>query len=312
MNPLVQLADRLPSPWLLLAVVMAVWACFAAPWLYVFVRLRRRLPVIPFQPRRGVPWGGPETAASFAVYVLVPTCLVLVSQGWLDLEDAEPLADGQQARLDVQHPIARLLLEGQNVWVVVLSVVTALVIAPVVEEFLFRIVLQGWLEKLENLSLRRLPGFRRTIRGAFAVVVSSLLFAAVHFRVPAPAKSLDWLSYQMAVQAAAGLLTLVVCVGLLRFGARATWEDLGVVPAKLWADTKLGLTAFLAVTPLVYVLQILLTVTLRADIVTDPIPLFFLAMVFGTLCYRTHRVAPAIVMHATFNAVAVALALTAG
>jgi membrane protease YdiL (CAAX protease family) len=34
----------------------------------------------------------------------------------------------------------------------------------------------------------------------------------------------------------------------------------------------------------------------------DPVPLFFFALVLGTIYYRTHRILPTIVTHAAFNA----------
>ena len=39
----------------------------------------------------------------------------------------------------------------------------------------------------------------------------------------------------------------------------------------------------------------------------DPIPLFFLALVLGTLYHRTHRIAPSLVLHMAFNATSIAL-----
>jgi len=39
----------------------------------------------------------------------------------------------------------------------------------------------------------------------------------------------------------------------------------------------------------------------------DPIPLFPLALVFGVLYHRTHRIAPSLVLHMAFNATSVVL-----
>jgi membrane protease YdiL (CAAX protease family) len=49
---------------------------------------------------------------------------------------------------------------------------------------------------------------------------------------------------------------------------------------------------------------------LPKDVVADPIPIFFLALVLGTLYYRTHRIAASLVLHMAFNATGVAIALT--
>ena len=43
------------------------------------------------------------------------------------------------------------------------------------------------------------------------------------------------------------------------------------------------------------------------DYALDPIPLFFLALVFGALYHRTHRIAPSLVLHMAFNATSIVL-----
>ncbi len=39
-----------------LSLMLAIWAC-AAVWVTAVVRWRHRRPVLPYQPRRPVPWG---------------------------------------------------------------------------------------------------------------------------------------------------------------------------------------------------------------------------------------------------------------
>jgi len=83
---------------------------------------------------------------------------------------------------------------------VVLVAISGIVVAPVFEEFMFRGVLQGWLEKLEAaiVSRRRsreaadFPArspveFVDRPLGALPIIVSSLLFAVMHLgQGPAP------------------------------------------------------------------------------------------------------------------------------
>lgn len=68
---------------------------------------------------------------------------------------------------DAQHPLLQVLLESSGwtttAWVAVMAIVGA----PFAEEFLFRVVLQGWLE--------------RHMHAWQAIVLSSLAFAAMHF-----------------------------------------------------------------------------------------------------------------------------------
>lgn len=45
-----------------------------------------------------------------------------------------------------EHPVQQLLTENSSLEVVAISVFTAVIVAPLAEEFLFRVLLQGWLE----------------------------------------------------------------------------------------------------------------------------------------------------------------------
>lgn len=67
---------------------------------------------------------------------------------------------------DSEHEFLQLL-RGDDVWyVVVLVALAAVVLAPLVEELMFRVIVQGWLET--------------RLRPATAIAVSSVIFAAVH------------------------------------------------------------------------------------------------------------------------------------
>lgn len=68
-----------------------------------------------------------------------------------------------------RHPLVDLLLVDRSAATLAVVIVSAVVAAPIAEEFFFRRVLQGWLEA-------RLPG----AGGRGAVVVSAALFAAAH------------------------------------------------------------------------------------------------------------------------------------
>jgi len=99
-------------------------------------------------------------------------------------------------------------------------------------------------------------------------------------------------------------LAVIVAVCFLRMRG-VTWADLGVVPRKLLADVKLGLLASAATIPPVLLLFLLCQSVFPKSVTPDPVPLFFLALALGVLCYRTRRIAPAIVLHAAFNTVGV-------
>ena len=109
---------------------------------------------------------------------------------------------------------------------------------------------------------------------------------------------------------AADLATLGLAFVVLRVGLGATAADLGWQPCKLAADAQLAIVALLAITPPVFLLQSVLNYGIQRagiEIAPDPIPLFFLALVFGVLYQRTHRITPSLLLHAAFNATSVAM-----
>ena len=50
--------------------------------------------------------------------------------------------------VEAEHPIIELLKEHQQPWVLAMCAFSAVVVAPLAEEFFFRVLLQGWLESL--------------------------------------------------------------------------------------------------------------------------------------------------------------------
>lgn len=54
-----------------------------------------------------------------------------------------------------EHPVAQMVRGGITAQVVFLTIISAVVVAPATEELLFRVVLQGWLMKVEARLRRR-------------------------------------------------------------------------------------------------------------------------------------------------------------
>ncbi len=80
------------------------------------------------------------------------------------------------------HPMIQLAMRSRSdLWLIG---VCGVLVAPLVEEFLFRVVLQGWLERRERATdeqgqLLPLPG-GRVPRGTLPILVSSFFFALAH------------------------------------------------------------------------------------------------------------------------------------
>jgi membrane protease YdiL (CAAX protease family) len=173
----------------------------------------------------------------------------------------------------------------------------------VAEEFFFRVLLQGWLEAAERRHRRQLPTLRRLLpHGGPAVIATSLVFARLHARVGTEQYSVSYVAGMLVGQAAVNLLALAFALFWVRARAGATARDLGWAPEHLWSDVRTGLVAFAAVAVPIYAIQFLFWSLLPEGVAADPAPLFFFALVLGSLYYRTHRIVPAIVLHMSLNA----------
>jgi len=281
---------RRPVPWGAIEVVLLLLFALFAPWVTVQVAAR---------------WSGAELVPAAAEQAAAPA-----DEGEEEEEDGEEAEDGKDAEDgDASHPLGRLVLEGRGPWHLVLAAVMAVLVAPLVEEVLFRLVLQGWLEKVEMRCRRWLPRGARGVPGMVPVLLTSLPFAAMHYRQAGPKIDVDVIVFLLVAQGLASLLTLVVVVGVLRLGSGATLGDMGFVARKLPGDVGLGLLAYLAVTGPIYLVLLGAKLVVPETISPDPIPLVLLAIVLGALYYRTHRIVPSIVLHMAFNATAVAMLL---
>jgi membrane protease YdiL (CAAX protease family) len=58
-------------------------------------------------------------------------------------------------KIEYNHPLIKSLQDKKDPMTIAIVTFTAVIAAPLVEEFLFRVVLQGWLEKLETKSVER-------------------------------------------------------------------------------------------------------------------------------------------------------------
>jgi membrane protease YdiL (CAAX protease family) len=79
-----------------------------------------------------------------------------------------------------EHALVQLSRQTQNTSVLLLVTVAAVIVAPLVEEFLVRVVLQGWLEKKQR-AFRKSRGYEaETPAGWGPIVISGAIFAALH------------------------------------------------------------------------------------------------------------------------------------
>jgi membrane protease YdiL (CAAX protease family) len=173
-----------------------------------------------------------------------------------------------------RHPILVMLERNQAPGAFIVAALAAVVVAPVVEELLFRVLLQGWLENWWSA-----PRAKRT----------SDLPAE-----PLPAPPVD---YDPATQDALAAQRLTGDENPF-----ASPTPLGAVAGTehLVSESKPLLLVPILISSSIFAL-------LHAGHGPDPIPLFLLALILGYLYQRTHRIWPSMVLHFALNFVSLAM-----
>ena len=286
-------------------------------WIWLVVRAWRGRPILPYEPRRPVPWGGIDLAVVVAAMIFLQgLCLGLavkwsgieLPNNWNDLDSnarfvvlsgnlvanaltlvvavlilfwqtaaewsdlginlrwatydlrcgaiafvaAAPVVFGLQWLITqwvpYQHQLLSAVQEKSDVAMLIVAAVSAIAIAPLFEEFFFRVLLQGWLEKLEM----RLVSEQAADDGAAESTSEHVVAPVDNAEVPL------------------GLFGL--SLGMLPI----------VVSSTLFALMHWGQGA-------------------------APIPLFVLALVLGFLYQRTHRILPSLTVHVLLNSVSLAV-----
>jgi membrane protease YdiL (CAAX protease family) len=288
-----------PSLPLLIGVAAIFLFLSLAVWSAAIGRWARTGAMLPWTPRRPVPWGGVHLAMIVLVYFglgnIVPWLFVALfgssdKQGMLGVPEREA----------AETPLLILLKHSPALGTLVLCLVVAVIAAPVVEEFVFRLVLQGWLEARESRLRGSLPPRCWFPAGICSLLLAAVPFAALHYRSPVTDAGPTWIALAMTGKAVADLLTLGFGWWLLRADAGATAEDFGLSRAKFFADLRLGFLAFLACAFLVYGLKFALSHVCPEN-VADPLAVFVFALFLGALYWRTHRIVPSIALHMSLN-----------
>jgi membrane protease YdiL (CAAX protease family) len=82
----------------------------------------------------------------------------------------------------LQHPLVQAMLRDRSPGILCLAALSAIVVAPLCEEFLFRVVLQGYLEKRFRVSTGETAPAQWTWGHSLPIVMSAAFFAAIHLR----------------------------------------------------------------------------------------------------------------------------------
>jgi membrane protease YdiL (CAAX protease family) len=294
----------------LVAVCLLAFSASLGLWSWIVRRAVRRESIVPYTPRRPVPWQALDLVLIFVFHVLVAGAVVELDRFFFP-DAAMPAAKpAEAAKPSTEHDVLVLLRGERSLTALALCLAAAVVVAPITEEMFFRLLLQGWLEKAERQWRGQFWFSRGLLRGSFPVLGSSLAFALLHSRRAGMPLGPQVLFHILLCSTIVKLATMTFAFVLLRLRTGATCVDLGIRRSDLARDVGLGLGAALAVVPWVYVLQLSLAHVLPASISPDPFTLVPFAMVLGLLYYRTHRIVPSIVLHMALNATSLALAWT--
>jgi membrane protease YdiL (CAAX protease family) len=281
-----------------ISLVLALLGGCAAMWSWVGVQASLGRPAIPMWPRRPVPWNGWDLLVIAAIYFSTVSVALWILSPRPPAGNTKPVQKAAVPAEKNEHYVIQLWRQDPRSVTKLFSAIAAVIVAPIVEEFLFRLLLQGWLEKADRRLRRRL---RALAPGALPVVTVAVFFAAMHYRGDQPDHDATMLIRALLGNAVAGLVTVALGVAWLRARWGTTLADFGIEPRRLGRDFALGLAAFLAVAPPIYLLQMALVQWVSPG-TADPISLFFFALALGFLYYRTHRIVPAIALHMTLNA----------
>jgi membrane protease YdiL (CAAX protease family) len=287
----------------------AIGVCVVV-WAAIIERMVSGSPVLPYQPRRRVPWQFWDLLAVVFFYIFAVVAAIYLARYFFPSAINEISDAALPGRNSTAHPIIQLLAVKN--WATLFLCSTALVIvAPVAEEFFYRVLLQGWLEKVDRTWRRRLPMIRGWLPpAAMPIFISSLIFAGQHFRKEAPEVNVDIFTLLLACDSMVKIMSIIFAVVFLRWRVGATAADFGWAPEKILSDVRLGLITFAAIAAPIYGSMIALSYILPKEFAPDPIPIFFFAIALGLLYNRTHRAVPSIAVHMALNAASLAMVLS--
>jgi membrane protease YdiL (CAAX protease family) len=245
------------------------------------------------------------------------TSIVQKSEAKEEIEETDvENSDGEQRleerivgdkKLRLEHPLVIIMRKAASrPLAVIVCFLSAIIIAPLTEEFLFRVVIQSGIA-----SALRKNGGDMTIEKYLPILLTSLFFAVIHFREapsdhanhPITPQQVERFVRMMGAVSLANLITMGTIIVFLRRIRQAKWSDFGFGNFRqMVVQDALGALLILLV---ILVPIFTLNGTMRKlfpGVVIDPIPLFFFAAILGTIYYRTRRFAVIFFLHAFFNA----------
>ncbi|MDO4557437.1 MAG: CPBP family glutamic-type intramembrane protease, partial [Planctomycetia bacterium] len=289
--------------------VLGVLAITVWSWIVFFSRRIRTGRFPPgFRDRRPTPWTGTPAGLLLISALLLPPLLTQIAIPHLT-DNSRAVRSVDPARAETSkhsisdHPALNAMRDPEVAPVIFLG---AVLVAPAFEETLFRLLLLGGLEASIFQRLRRRHRPLRCgypIHATLAILFTGIIFALLHVRpahMPDVRPGLSLETVQILIQ----ILTIILILVILRCGFNADLNDCGLDPGPggrfLVQDLRIGLIASAMFIVPLFLTQAMVGHLFRiyqCPIAPDPVAIFLLAIVLGTLFIRTRRLLPCIVLH---------------
>jgi len=260
--------------------------------------MSQEIETIPDIEKTSVPWTGLDVLLFLALwFATLFVCSAVAGNTAPQTESQRQTAADGESYL---HPIAQLVGQNNNSPIVLLvALLAAVVIAPLVEEFLFRLLLQGWLEA-------KLTQFQVPCASGVAIATVSFFFAAIHGG-NGVVMDIQVLFYTLVALATANLL--IFTSGILYLVRRRSVQ----ITHYLFGTSRFFCPRFF-INAGYCLLALLLIYGLSAVLGraypttnTDPIPILFLSLLLGTLYSKTQNLSYCLLLHACVNGISLML-----
>lgn len=301
-----------------LLILLSIAVLFLYRYLYKIAEYKGPLIqwLIPFHRRRPVPWSLGDAFLIGILFIAIPPFFY---QGFQAIpEKYRPVIEfnidpsdqsddvkwEEDQELAKAHPLTQLLVQMKSKrdygLIFYLCFLTGVIAAPITEEFVFRVVFQSALEKY--LHSQANWGRSLYIKGRIigTIVVPALIFALIHVRSSDPVRDPNALLTGILIMPFAYLFTMLLGIGWLRLVYRARWFDFGFSLKHFGKDFLRGVVVFLCLLPPLFLLQFVLRNAFPNQI-TDPIPIFVLAIALGIHFWYSHRFASIFAIHFMLN-----------
>jgi membrane protease YdiL (CAAX protease family) len=254
-----------------------------------------------------VPWTGLDVLLFLAVWFIAQVgCGIFVTVVPLPPPQEQAVTITYKEQEHHGHPIAQLVEQGiHSPMVFLVAFLAAVVAAPLVEELLFRLLLQGWLEA-------KFSPFRVPWASGVAVVITSFFFAMIHAGNSSTLNG-QTLFYLFSAVTVTSLLIFTAGIVYLKTKRNVTMTHCLFGTGRFFYP-HFGRYAGYCFSALIFIfLFSYLLHGLCPDTNTDPIPIFFFSLLLGTLYSKTRNLLYCILLHACLNLMSlILLALSGG